>query len=174
MAIAALIVSAVGLLLAALSLGWQIASWTLDGRRVRVRLLHGSIGPSGTATGRVGRDKKPKNLSALIAEGFTQREVIGVAVTNVGRAPVRVDRYSVRLVRGGFSFSPMGDAVGPTLPFRLAAGETESWFANADDARLLTTSTRSIGRNSSSEVFMEVKLGTGDVRRTRNTIVLPL
>lgn len=168
----ALALSIVGAVTAALSLGWQVASWSLDGRRVRVRLLHGAIGPQGTATGPVGRDGKPRDLKAINLEGFTKKEVIGIAVTNVGRAPVRVDRYEVVLVRGGFSFFPLGNAIGPTLPHRLAPGETEVWLADADDARALIRSTRAIGRGSSSDVRMQVHLGTGDVRRTRRSVVL--
>jgi len=174
LAVAALIVSAVGLLLAALSFGWQIASWVFDGRRVRVRLLHGAVGPAGSATGKVGKDRRPKDMKSLVAEGFDRQEVIGIAVTNVGRAPVRIDRYGVHLAEGGFSFYPIGDAIGPILPFRLAPGETETWLADANDARRLITTTRAIGKKASNDVFMQVELGTGDHRRTRQTIVLPL
>lgn len=98
--------------------------------------------------------------------------MIGIAVTNVGRAPVRIDRYSAVLQRGGMSFSPVADAVGPGLPFRLAPGETETWFALADDAHRLGSSMRAIGRNVSDDVFMSVELGTGDTVRTRRRVAL--
>lgn len=166
----ALALSIVGALTATLSLGWQIASWSLDGRRVRVRLLHGAAGPTGHATGPVGRDRRPNDLSSLRVEGFQSQEVIGIAVTNVGRAPVRVDRYGVSLVRGGVSFFPMGDAIGPGLPHRLPPGETEVWLANAQDARALIIAARAAGQRVSRDVRMEVHLGTGDVKRTNRTI----
>lgn len=172
MALAAFFVAALGLLVASLSFGWQIAAWVMDGRRVRVQLLHGARGQHGVAIGKVGRDKQPKDLNTVIAEGFTGEEVIGIAVTNVGRAPVRVDKYSVHLARGGMTFTPIGDAIGPALPFRLPPGETETWFALADDGRRLVSATRSIGQIASSDVYMSVELGTGDVRRTRRSVVM--
>lgn len=172
MTIAAFVAAALSLLVAALSLGWQIASWSLDGRRVRVVLIHGAVGLSGMATGKVGRDRQPKDLDSLRAEGFTDAEVVGISVTNVGRAPVRIDRYGVRLKKGGFAYYPIGDAIGPELPFRLAPGETESWLADAADARRLVTTTRKVGRSSSSDVVMEIVLGTGDVKRTRRSLLV--
>lgn len=99
-------------------------------------------------------------------------EVVGIAVTNVGRAPVRIDRYCIALVRGGFSVYPVGNAIGPTLPYRLPPGETEVWLADAQDARALISATRSIGRIASDDVRMEVQLGTGDVKRTRRSLVV--
>lgn len=161
-----------GLLVAAMSLGWQVCSWIYDGRRVRVALVHGVLGQTMVAAGRVGRDRKPRPVAPMRQQGFTGSEVIGIAVTNVGRAPVRIDRYSAGLVRGGMSLSPVGNAIGPALPFRLPPGETETWYAHADDARALIEATRSIGRAASLHVYMSVELGTGDTVRARRTIQL--
>lgn len=172
MVLAAFIVAALGLMVASLSFGWQITSWIMDGRRVRVRLLHGAMGHHGVAVGKVSRDRQPRDVNAVIAEGFTGEEIIGIAVTNVGRAPVRIDKYAVALARGGMSFIPIGDAIGPDLPFRLPPGETETWYARADDARRLISATRSIGHAASSDVYMSVELGTGDVRKTRQTVIM--
>lgn len=133
-----LLVACLSFGVAALSLGWQIAVWSLDGRRVRLSLTHGAMGRGGAATGKVARDGRPADLDRVRAEGFTGREVIGVSVTNLGRAPVRVDRYSCELVHGGLSYTPIGDAIGPPLPFRLAPGETETWYALGEDARTRT------------------------------------
>jgi len=165
-----LLIACLSLLIGALALGWQVAAWALDGRRVRVVLLHGASGMAGAAVGKVGRNGRPVDLSQVRAEGFTGEEVIGISVTNIGRSPVRVDRYSVELTRGGMSFSPIGDAVGPELPFRLPPGESETWYARHSDALRLLHSMRSIGRAPSRTVRMSVQLGTGDIRRTRRVL----
>jgi hypothetical protein len=171
-AIGALVLAVLSFIASGLSVGWQIASWMMDGRRVRVSLLHGASGPVGSAVGKVGRNRRPRNLASVRAEGFTGNEVVGIAVTNIGRAPLRVDRYGVRLVKGGFSFYPIGEAVGPTLPFRLPPGETETWYANVDDARALVASARAIGHKVPAEIRMEIELGTGDWKRTRRSLLI--
>lgn len=172
MTIAAFVLAALSLLIAALSAGWQIYAWMLDGRRVRLTLVHGLFGRAGAATGRVGRDRLPKDVTQVRRDGFDGLEVIGVSVTNVGRAPVRIDGYGVELVKGAMSFLPVGDAIGPDLPFRLPPGETETWYAKADDARALVYATRGIQTGVSDDVRMMVKLGTGDEKQTRRSVIV--
>ena len=100
-------------------------------------------------------------------------EVIGIAVTNVGRAPVRIDKYGAELVRGGMSFHPLRDAIGPDLPFRLPPGETETWYARMQDARTLIYATERIRSDVSPDVRMLVTLGTGDDIKTRGSVIVP-
>lgn len=172
MTIAAFVVAALGLLVAAIALGWQIAAWVYDGRRVRVRLVHGALSPNLAVTGKVGRDRQPKDLSSSYIPGFAGQEVIGVAVTNVGRAPVRVDRCTVVPRVGQLSYSAHGKTFGPSLPYRLPPGETESWYVDADDIRALITTNANMGRPASRDVAMTVELGTGDTKRTHRTVIL--
>jgi hypothetical protein len=157
---------------AALSLGWQIAVHQLEGRRVRVTLVHGAAGRGSVVTSKVGRTGAPSNHARLAEQGFTEA-VIGVAVTNLGRAPVRVDRYSVLPVgRAAASLSVLGENVlGPELPYRLPAGETETWFVTDAQARALIAANRAMAPTS-NRVRMSVELGTGDVRRTRRAAFL--
>ncbi|RYV51009.1 phosphoribosylamine--glycine ligase [Pengzhenrongella frigida] len=169
---AGLAVACLSLVLSAGSIGWQVATRHLDGGRVRLRLVHGVVGAGGVAAGAVGRDSARRDLSRMRSQGFMGPEVVGVAVTNVGRAPVRIDRYSVRLKHGGFAFIPVGDVLGANLPHRLEPGETETWYAEVQAARALVHSVRSIERNVSDRVRMTVELGTGDVKRTRRTLAV--
>ena len=168
MELLALVIAALALFLAALSLGCQLATYSLDGRQVRVTLLHGTMGRNGFATGPVGRDEKPKNLSRLYTEGFTGKEVLGITVTNVGRAPVTVSCYSVGLTRGGFPFSPMGEAIGPGLPYRLEPG-AETWYRRMRGARALVYASSAVAAVSHF-VNMTVVLGTGDKITTRRRL----
>lgn len=167
MDIAALIVACFGAVIAVLSLGWQIAAWTLEGRRVRVNLRHGAMGTHGFAVGNVGRDRKPKDLGSVVAEGFVDREVLGISVTNIGRATVTVTKYSVESVGGPFSFTPIGSQIGPKLPYRLPAGESETWYADMEDVHALVSTSASIRKEARRPVRMSVELGTGDVQKTR-------
>lgn len=158
------------LLVAALSLGWQIAGYLLEGRRVRVTLLHGAQGPVGVAVGPVKRDQKPNNLSGLRAEGFEGTEIIGITATNIGRAPITIERYTVHSDKGGMAFTPMGIRIGPEFPFRLPPGESQSWYAEMRDARTLIHSVNAVRAARATSVYMSVTLGTGDQKSTKRRI----
>lgn len=168
---AAILISVFSLAIAACSLGWQVAVWTLSGRRVRLRLLHGVAGRGGFAVGAVDRSETTLDLTSMRRQGWDGPEVIGVEVVNVGRAPVSVRGYSVQAIGGGMSLRPVGDIVGPALPFRLEPGESETWYSDARDARALLSSLAAIGRQSRS-VRMAVSLGTGQERATRRKLRL--
>lgn len=168
----ALIVACSSLVLAAASLGWQVATWHMDGRRVRVALLHGLVSGGGVYSGKVEARGHPRDLKPLYRQGIRGTEVIGVAVTNVGRAPVRIDRISIALAEGGMSYVPINETIGPALPHRLPPGETESWYAEADAARALVSATRAAGLRASDDVRAVVELGTGDEKRTRRTVTV--
>lgn len=167
---AGLAVACLSLVLSAGSIGWQIATRHLDGGRVRLHLVHGVVGGGGVAAGQVDRNGARRDLSMMRNQGFIGPEVVGVAVTNVGRAPVRIDRYSVELTQGGFSFVPVGEAIGPRLPHRLEPGETETWYAEVESAQALVYSVRGIRRQVSDRVRMTVELGTGETKKTRRAL----
>lgn len=174
MNILTLLIAALGLVVASLSLGWQLASYILDGRRIRVTLLHGTMGAHGLVVGPVGRDGKPKDLTRIRAEGFDGLEVVGVTATNVGRAPATISRYSVQLKRGGFSYTPVGDKIGPDFPYRLEPGESAAWYSAMQDARALVAASSTVTKVS-HDVRMAVELGTGDTIKTRRVLdVRPL
>lgn len=175
MDIAALLIACFGAVMAVLSLGWQIAAWMMEGRRVRVVLKHGAMGHNGFAVGAVERSGKPRDLHSVIAEGFTGRDVLGVTVTNLGRAPVTVTKYSTILIGGALSFSPIGSQIGPILPFRLQPGESESWYADMLDVSALVQTAAAVSkkRKVRRRVCMAVELGTGDIKRTRRHLTVP-
>jgi len=166
---AAIIIAIVGLFVSALSFGWQIATWALSGRRVKVRLIHGVEGRGGFAAGPVKRGGAPNDIRSMRSQGWSGREVLGIEVVNIGRANVTIKKYSVHPAGGGMSYTPHGDAIGPSLPFRLEPGESETWYSDMQDARALLKSLKVIGR-SATRVRMGVNLGTGDERKTRRTL----
>lgn len=169
---AALLVACLSLALAAASMTWQIATWHLDGRRVRVTLLHGLVSGRGVSSGPVGADGRPRDLSSLRSQGIRGTEVVGVGVTNIGRAPARIDRFSIARTDGELSYNVIGEAIGPSLPHRLEPGETASWFVDADAARRLAAMTAGTVRRQRDGVRAVIELGTGDEKRTRRAILL--
>jgi hypothetical protein len=134
-----------------------------------VTLLHGAMGASGLVVGPISRNGRPNNLSAVRADGFTAKEVVGTTAINIGRASATVARYSLKLDRGGFSFTPIGEAIGPSLPLRLEPGESASWYAEMDSARALVHASSSV-RRVSSYVRMTIEMGTGDTITTRKRL----
>jgi len=160
-----LAIAALSLLIACLSLGWQIASWLLDGRRVKLVLKHGAMGRGGAALGEIKRDGRPRDLSQVLGEGFTGTDVLAVTVINIGRAPVVVERYSVVLEGAGLSFTPMGDAIGASLPHELQPGRSETWYAEMGSVRALVSSAAAIDVHGHS-ISMTVELGTGHTKKT--------
>lgn len=166
----ALSVAGFSLLIAVLSLGWQIAGYLLEGRRVRVKLLHGAQGHAGVAVGLIKRDRKPKNLDLLRAEGFKGPEIIGITATNIGRAPLTIEKYSIHAYKEKITFTPLADRIGPEFPFRLAPGESQSWYTEISNAKALLHGLEAVGSLRSRDVYMSITLGTGDLKRTRRRI----
>jgi hypothetical protein len=166
MALAALLVAILGLVVATFSVGWQMAAWSLDGGRVRVRLMHAARAGASVVTGAIGRDSNPLDFSKVVGMGGLNQQLLGIEVTNVGRLRVRVSKYSAELWRGGLSFSPIGEAIGKDLPHWLEPGDSETWYAEMEDAVRLVDSMRSLGKPARG-VQMTVTLGTGKKVTTR-------
>ena len=154
-----------------MSLGWQIASWTLSGRRAKVRLMHGVAGRGGFAMGAVDRDGAPKRVNTMRSHGWDGPEVLAIEVINVGRATLTVTGYSIHAVGTGMSYSPIGDRIGRELPFRLEPGEAETWYADMQDARALVHSLAALGK-SATRVNMSVSLGTRQELKTPTSLRL--
>lgn len=167
---AALLLAALSLLVAGLSLGWQVAQWLLSSGRPKAALVHGLVDGPGAYTGPVRRDGARVDLRHLRDQGIAGREVIGVQVTNVGRAPVQVERIAVQAQGGRMSFVPLRDRIGPDLPHSLQPGTNATWYASFEDAALLASSSREVLRDSVTGVFMTVQLGDGRTIRTKRVM----
>jgi hypothetical protein len=120
----ALAAAVLGVVLGALSLGWQAATYVLTGGRIKVSLRVGAMGPGGMVTTKPA-DLSPGWLEPLAEQGYG-RPVVSVRVANVGRQPVTVARWGLKS-RAGASLYPMADSIGPPLPHRLDTGESASW-----------------------------------------------
>ncbi len=166
----ALVIASISLLVAGLSLGWQPAQWLLSAGRPKAKLLHGVQGRGGLVTGPVEKSGAARNVGSLRGQGFDGPEVIGVQVTNHGRAPVTVDSITLCPRGGTMRFMPQGELIGPQMPHRLEAGTNESWYVDADLANRLVAASRNALDEHISGVYMTVALGTGKSITTPTTL----
>lgn len=168
MDIAALSIAILSIIIATLALGWQIAVWRLDGPRIRATLQHGVLGRGGAVVSTVGRDKRLRDMSSMVEQGWNGPQVIAVVVTNHGRSRAKITRFGIQLKRGGMSVQyPAGNSWSPALPYWLEPGESATWYGDMQDAQALIDAT---GRSIPADVggvFMTVETGTGKTVRTR-------
>lgn len=166
----ALLISAVSLAVAGTSLGWQIAQWLLSAGRPKAKLLHGVQGGGGAVTGPVGKDGKQFRTDRLRAQGFNGPELIGVQITNHGRAPVTIESVSVAPRGGSARFVPQAQLMGPDLPHRIDAGTNASWYVDVEVGQLLVETSRTALEERVTGVYMTATLGTGKEISTPTTL----
>lgn len=167
----ALLISAVSLVLAGMSLGWQILQWLLSAGRAKATLLHGIMQGTASYSGPV-KDGKLHDLSSLRSQGFGGEEVVGIRIVNHGRAPVTIGRVVVHAQGGRVRLNPVGNLIGAPLPHLLQPGTNENWYVEAADAMRLATSSREILNDSVTGIYMTAELGTGKVVKTRELLKL--
>lgn len=168
--VAALLISALSLVLAGLSLGWQIAQWLLSAGRPKAKLVHGILNSSEVYSGPVTKKGRPFDLEKFRNQGIDGIAVVGIQITNHGRAPVIIETVTL-LPRGGvMRWISVGNLVGPELPHRLKPGTNESWFVPMETAVRLVHSSREALNEEVSGVYMAVQLGTGKAINTSETL----
>ncbi len=166
----ALAISAVSLLFAGLSLGWQIAQWFLSVGRAKAMLMHGLMSGPGAFVGPIGKSGKAFDLDGLRQQSVDGPAVVGIQVVNHGRAPLSVERVSLRTRGGVMQFVPVDDVLGPELPYRLEPGTNASWYVTEENAvRLVRSSRKALGEDVAG-VYMTALLGTGKLVETRETL----
>jgi hypothetical protein len=167
--VATFVIAVVGLAVATASVVWQMATFKLEGGRVKVKLLVGAMANNGRGVALNDPHRvTPESLKSLAAQGFGM-PVIAVTVRNVGRADVTVQRWSIKHEASGLAFVPIGDSIGKELPFRLAAGASETWAADLRTALALPDAGRAIKPNSRGKVRGLVELADGRTYRSRAT-----
>lgn len=171
MTIATLAIAVLGVLLSALSLGWQAATFVLTGGRVRAELRAGGIDPGGGMVTGPAKDMSLRQANELKAQGFT-RPVVAVQVRNVGRLPVVITGWSLVTEPGGVGFHPMADSIGPPLDHRLEAGAPAIWAVDGGAAQRLVRVTAEALNVPPDRIRLRgrVSLGTGRNVDTRETL----
>lgn len=166
----ALLLSAVSLLLAGLSLGWQIAQWLLSAGRAEAVLMYGLMQGTSAYVGPVGKGGRPFDLDKLRWQETVGPPVFGIKVINHGRAPLSVERVALCTRGGVMQFIPIGDVLGPELPYPLEPGTNASWYVTEDNAARLAHTSRQVLGESVTGVYMTAQLGTGKTVRTPQTL----
>lgn len=162
MSLAALIVAILSLVVAVSALSWQVISWRLNGGRVRAKLVHGIAGRGGVVVAPVARGSSYKNVEQLREHGWHGAEVLGIEVTNTGRANVQVTGFAFwhPSSKAALSF-PAGNALSPQLPCFVEPGTTKAWYADLEDGRAMVRAMNAAEQTRGNTLQMRVTLGTG-------------
>ncbi len=123
------VVAVVGLVLAALSFGWQAWSFSVSGSRVTVTVRAGV--KRGPVVATLANAPTRTEINTLVRQGFNE-PVYGVSLHNRGRGPTSVRSVDLLFNDGG--------AVGltrvePQLPHRLEGESDQTWYFDAELAR---------------------------------------
>ncbi len=164
MTVTALVLSILGIVLATASLIWNYVQFRLSGPRVRVRILRGA--KSTTAVASAAGSASEANFEMLRDQGFTEH-LVGVEVSNVGRAPTEVQKCSAEF--GGFGFTVMQDPSNPALPHRLEAHSSATWWVPLDPIRQIAAVGRQVNGREIRAVRMEVVI-TGPETLTTDSV----
>lgn len=123
-------IAAAGLALAALSLGWQAATFLMSGPRMKVRLSEGFRGLPGVMIGPPGV-YTDEGLASLQHQGYTEH-VLAVTATNKGRLSATVREWSLHFGNRA-KFANQHDPRNPPLPHRLEPHTAQTWYAPVED-----------------------------------------
>jgi hypothetical protein len=135
MAAATLVIAVLALVVSCLSLGWQIVSFSLSGRRVEVDLSIGWRGPDQLLLSTAKqKDDLLRILSELAGRG-PRIPVIGITVFNVGRADLYVSAVLLFGSTPGSSSIPAESDTWPALPCILRSGDSENWILDLSEIR---------------------------------------
>lgn len=108
------------------------------------------------------------DIEDLRRQGYQGDEVLGIQVTNHGRAPLTVDRVSVHPRGEVMSLVPVGTARRDPAS-HIQPGANASWYMPIAQARGLAEVSRSTGEPVTG-LYMSAELGTGRTVATPTTL----
>jgi hypothetical protein len=172
MQVATLLIAVLGVVMSALSLGWQAATFVLTGGRVKAELRVGAMNAAGLVTMPASSLTSDSMKEALQAQGGGQ-PVVAVRVRNVGRLPVTITDWSLATTtKGGIAMTPVGTSIGPPLPHRMEAGDTAMWAVDIRNVIALVETTAEVLKLRPADIGIRAKvsLGTGRTVTARGTL----
>lgn len=173
MDLAAILVASLSLVVAALALGWQVASWLLDDARLKTRMKQGLAGRGSVVSADVLRSGKLCDMKSMRDQGWDGPDLIGIEVANIGRRRAKISRVGLSLKRGGTGLSHTeANAWSPSLPHWLEPGESDTWYFELDDARALITATRGSIDPNAGGIVLQAITGTGKTAQTSRILEL--
>ncbi|HKS44988.1 MAG TPA: hypothetical protein VJT49_07690 [Amycolatopsis sp.] len=184
--------SVIALILSALSLGWQAASYAMTGGRVNVELRVGETDQTGSnlVTTPAGPDLNAADwLQTYANEGRSGRPVIAVRVHPKGRMPVTVERWSLVIMQDNPPQTLFGPLLlllmprelseldighgshGPPFPHRFEAGShSEMWVVDGELASWFVAPEKERLDRRWLPIAAKVELGDGRTVRTRQRL----
>jgi len=161
------VVAAIGLVLAVASLAWNVAQFLLTGGRAKVELIRGVLTQNGVITLPLNKRMERELARLAVEHGFTE-QVIGVIVTNTGRAPVRVQRWGITCP-GTATYWVGGESIGTDFPATIEGGAQQTWVAPMKPAAALAYAAAGISTDN-PPVHGTVELGTGKSLLTKDSM----
>ncbi|HZT07743.1 MAG TPA: hypothetical protein VFC51_11980 [Chloroflexota bacterium] len=163
---ATLAIAVLSLMLAGLSLGWQAATFFLEGGRVKATFKPGLVG-NGMVITLEAEKFSDDNMRAVMGRQGYGRPVAAIDVRSVGRLPVTIASWKIVTNPGGTALQPVGELIGPALPHRLEAGESQIWAVDYKAVQALVAATSSVVKLDTTTVRVSSTVGLGDGRTVR-------
>lgn len=169
MSVAALSIAIVGVILAASSLTWNIVLFLLQGARPRVTAIMGAVTADGNLIVGPALPGMVESITRTL-EQFGGPMVVGVEVTNAGRAPLHIHKWSVKAEPFGATLVPLNNGdLGAETPCDITPGATQSFVMNADQVRAMLAASTAADQRA-QRVVCTVSSGT----RTYRTKPIPV
>lgn len=167
---AALVLGALGSLLAVASLSWQVATFKMSGSRVKVKLLIGGLGSGATVTAPLNRRWNAK-IEEFAPMGYNT-PCLAIEASNVGRLAVDVVRCKA-ILSNGTTFEPFDYPVNPPTNYRLEHGQMKTWFIELSPLQTIVD-VAALGNSPkhSQKVRLSLQLGTGKTVTTEQGVTL--
>lgn len=160
MDVAGLVLGIVGSVLAAVSLGWNIAQYLLTGARPKLRPIVGTDYGGSTVPMEATTDVRPTLRQLETQLGTESRDrILGIAVVNKGRADLVITRWSFCSEPTGAEFLPPADPGCPHLPCTIPPGGESILFTKLDRVRFLAAAGEVIGGGQQQRVVATVTSG---------------
>lgn len=161
--IVTLILAIVGVVTGIIALVWQAVEFRLSGPRVVLEVTEALVLPNGAVFG--------PGVWTATSTGSDGAPDIAVTATNKGRAPVTVQGVRLDLPAGNFLITGSRHS-SPSLPHRLEASESATWFADLRVVAAVATTAVSLGATN-TPVKASAELGDGRRVTSKKSLMLP-
>ena len=142
MAVAAFVIAVIGAITGVVSLTWNVVSFLLEGGRPKLKPIVGFLSPRGPVYADATRDMR-ESLASAEGQIPAGPRVVGVEVTNAGRASFHVARWALRSEPGGISFTTLGAMTGSaTIRTDIAPGASAMFYTDLNDAYALASAAK--------------------------------
>jgi hypothetical protein len=171
MQVATLCIAILALVVSVLSFSWQVLSFSISGRKIRILT---SVGWRGAGAELIlqsvkRRDDPLDRLSRLAGRG-PSTPVLGVTVQNVGRSDLYVSAVFVAGKSRSDTHFPPATANWPALPCLLKSGDSENWYLDTAEFEHICAGWNMVAGDRKSQLELRVTLKDGRTVRASRRI----